>query len=244
MSPIAAKCGRSSRTRGEYIEPLGMTTSKKMKVAVVIHHRIEPAGVIDELLEARGTPARTVRLDEANELPPWAREAALILMGGPMSANDERPYPWLRAEKALIRDAIAAGRPVLGICLGAQLIASGLGAQIFPSVRETGWRTLIGLPGQPLFPRAFPAFELHGETFNLPAGARLLATGEAVPCQAFACGSALGLQFHLEAEPPMIAAWTADLPGTERDRCAAETEQYFPEARRLCGRVLDHVLRT
>ncbi len=199
--------------------------------------------MFDELLEVRAVPIETVRLDETNELPGWTGDAALILMGGPMSVNDESSYPWLKEEKTLVRDALGAGRPVLGVCLGAQLIASALGARVYPSVREIGWKTLTGLPDDPLFPGTFSAFELHGETFDLPGSARLLATAEAVPHQAFACGSALGLQFHIEATSPMIAAWTVDLPKFERDLCAAETERHIHEARRLCELVLDHVLR-
>lgn len=220
-----------------------MTTSNEMKVAVILHDRDEPAGMFDELLEVRALPTETVRLDETNELPGWTANAALVLMGGPMSVNDEDAYPWLKEEKALVRDALAARRPILGVCLGAQLIASALGARVYRSVPEIGWRTLSGLPDEPLFPGIFSAFELHGETFDLPGGARLLATAEDVPHQAFACGSALGLQFHIEATEPMIAAWTTDLPEITRDCCLAETERHIHEARRLCELVLDHVLR-
>ena len=220
-----------------------MTTSNEMKVAVVEHDPTEPAGMFGELLASRAVPAGTVRLDETNELPPWTGETALILMGGSMSVNDESDYPWLKEEKALIRDAVAGRRPVLGVCLGAQLIASALGARVYPSVRETGWKTLSGLPDNPLFPRTFPAFQFHGETFDLPEGADLLATSGAVPHQAFAYGSALGLQFHIEAMSPMIAAWTADMPVTAREWCATETERHTGEARRLCEDVLDYILR-
>ena len=136
-----------------------------------------------------------------------------------------------------------AGRPVLGVCLGAQVIAAALGARVYSSEREVGWRALAGVPGNPIFLPTFPAFELHGETFDLPAGAVLLAMSDRVPRQAFAIGSAVGLQFHLEATAPMIAAWTADLPETEQERCAAETERDAREAHRLCGAVLDYVLR-
>ena len=214
-----------------------------MKVAVLLHDPAEPAGVIEELLAARGHSAATVRLDETNEVPGGLDGAALVLMGGPMSANDEVLHPWLADEKALVRHAVGAGRPVLGICLGAQVIASALGARVYPSEQEVGWRALAGAPGNPLFPPVFQAFELHGETFDLPAGAVLLATGERVPHQAFAVGSAVGLQFHLEATAPMIAAWGASLPAEERARCAAETARHLPSARRLCGDVLDYVLR-
>ena len=123
------------------------------------------------------------------------------------------------------------------------MIASALGARVYSSEREIGWRTLKGVPGNPIFPPSFPAFELHGETFDLPAGAVLLATGGRVPHQAFAVGSAVGLQFHLEATAPMIAAWSASFPASERDRCATGTALHLPESHRLCEAVLDYVLR-
>ena len=214
-----------------------------MKVAVVQHDPGEPAGLLDELLAARGLSSETVRLDETGEMPPWAAQTALVLMGGPMSVNDLLDYPWLNDEKALVRHAVGDGRPVLGICLGAQLIASALGARVYPSVTETGWTTLAGVPDSPLFPPVFQAFELHGETFDLPTGARLLATGDRVRHQAFAIGSALGLQFHLEATPAMIAAWAAGLAPADSDCWNAETARYAAGARRLCARVLDYVLR-
>jgi GMP synthase-like glutamine amidotransferase len=220
-----------------------MTTTEEMKVAILLHDPSEPAGLIDTLLSAEGHPSVAVRLDETNEVPSDLREAALVLMGGPMSANDEVGYPWLTAEKALVRRAVQAGRPVLGICLGAQVIASALGACVYASDSEVGWRSLAGVPDNPIFPSSFPAFELHGETFDLPAGAVLLATGDQVPHQAFAVGSAVGLQFHLEATTSMIADWAAFLPESERDRCATETELRLPESHRLCEAVLDYVLR-
>jgi len=213
-----------------------------MELAVLLHDPIEPPGMIADLLDSRGQRHEIHRLYEEG-LPAGLDRAGLVLMGGPMSVNDQDRYPWLEDEQALIRDAVGDGRPVLGVCLGAQLIARALGARVYPSVPEHGWRTLSGVAGNPLFPREFSAFELHGETFDLPPGAALLATGDAVRHQAFAVGSALGLQFHLEATPDVIAAWTADLPAADRETCAALTVRQLPAARRLLGGVLDYLLR-
>jgi GMP synthase-like glutamine amidotransferase len=220
-----------------------VTIPEEMRVAVLLHDPEEPAGLINGLLSAMGHSAVTVRLDETNEIPDGLDEAALVLMGGPMSASDEVGHRWLASEKALVRRAVGARRPVLGVCLGAQVIASALGGRVYSSDREVGWRVLRGEPGNPVFPPTFAAFELHGETFDLPAGAVLLAIGESVPHQAFAVGSAVGLQFHLEATAPMIAAWCTPLPIPESDRITTETALFLPEAHRICKAVLDYALR-
>ncbi len=105
-----------------------------------------------------------------------------MFMGGPMSVNDEQELPYLKEEKVLIRDAVRQGRPVLGICLGAQLIASAFGARVYPYIQETGWHRLMREPVTEgifsAFPEQFHVFQFHGETFDLPAGARLLCTGD------------------------------------------------------------------
>lgn len=109
--------------------------------------------------------------------------------------------------------------------------------------RRNRGTTLAGVPGNPIFPPVHPAFELHGETFDLPPGALLLAPVASVRHQAFSIGSALGLQFHLGATPGMIAAWATGLAPTGSDCRSAETARYAKNARRLCVRVLDYVLR-
>jgi GMP synthase-like glutamine amidotransferase len=130
---------------------------------------------------------------------------ALVVMGGPMSVNDEKEISWLGPEKQLVHAAIGADKPVLGICLGAQMIADVLGAKVARmGYREIGYfpvsqicddmasRFFKGLPAE------FSALHWHGERFEIPAGAKRLARSEACDNQAFEYGSALGLQFHLE----------------------------------------------
>jgi len=129
----------------------------------------------------------------------------LLIMGGSMSVNNEDELPWLIREKEFIRTFIAAGKPVLGICLGSQMIASALGARVFPNPeKEIGWFPVIGLKSLPQscfeFPASFTPLHWHGETFNLPEGAVLLATSKACRNQAFQVGkNVLAIQFHLEA---------------------------------------------
>jgi GMP synthase-like glutamine amidotransferase len=127
-------------------------------------------------------------------------------MGGPMSVNDERDFPWLLPEKQFIRDAIHSGTPVLGICLGAQLIASVMGARVYQNrVKEIGWFPVQGIAQESSsfsFPATAEVFHWHGETFDLPPAAVRLARSEACENQAFQLGvSVIGLQFHLETTP-------------------------------------------
>jgi GMP synthase-like glutamine amidotransferase len=144
-------------------------------------------------------------------LPALAGFDMLAAMGGPMSANDEAQYAWLTPEIAFVRDAIGAGKIVLGVCLGAQIIAKALGAKVYAGKqREIGWfevaRTEAAHPIFDGLPAAFTVFHWHGETFDLPAGAVRLAETAPTPNQAFAIGSrVLGLQFHMEATPASVA---------------------------------------
>jgi GMP synthase-like glutamine amidotransferase len=134
----------------------------------------------------------------------------LTIMGGPMSVNDEARLPWLSPELALTCDAIAAKKTVLGICLGAQMIAKASGSRVYRGAeKEIGWFTVQRLAASGTvfdgLPDRFIPLHWHGETFDLPNGAQRLAETDVVPNQAFAIGShVLGLQFHLEATPESV----------------------------------------
>ena len=135
----------------------------------------------------------------------------LTVMGGPMSANDEARLGWLGPEIAMVREAIAADKTVLGICLGAQIIAKALGARVYlGSAKEIGWFPVQRTGSHPFFdgiPDSFTPFHWHGETFDLPCEAILLAKSEITKTQAFAVGQrVLGLQFHLEATEESVRA--------------------------------------
>jgi GMP synthase-like glutamine amidotransferase len=138
----------------------------------------------------------------------------LIVMGGPMSVNDERVYPWLLREKQFLESAIRNDKVVLGICLGAQLIANVLGSAVYKnSFREIGWypvrrtKEAERVPVLNPLPQQFTAFHWHGETFDVPRGAVRAAESEACLNQAFVLGAkVIGLQFHLESTPAGVRA--------------------------------------
>lgn len=176
------------------------------------HVPFEGLGSIDTWLRDAGYEISVTRW-YAGEVPPDPGKIdLLIVMGGPMSVNDERGYPWLVAEKAFIRRWIATDRPLLGVCLGAQLIASALGARVYPNpVKEIGWFPVTAVTPVPECAFRFPAeqtvFHWHGETFDLPSGAIHLARSAGCEHQAFQVGkSVIGLQFHLETTPETAAA--------------------------------------
>lgn len=174
-----------------------------MRVHVLQHVPFEGPGRIGDWLEARGARVGWTRLFAGDPLPAPDGIDLLVAMGGPMSANDEATLPWLKDEKRLIREVIVRDLPVLGVCLGAQLIASALGARVYRSpVAEIGWFPVRGVATPDWafrFPPEFPAFHWHGETFDLPDGAVRLARSDACEHQAFQVKRhVIGLQFHLE----------------------------------------------
>lgn len=185
-----------------------------MRVAAFRHVPFEGLGLIQPALEDRGISIEFADLyREGAAMPDVGSAAGLIFMGGPMSANDDLGY--LRQEIACIRQAVGRGQPVLGVCLGSQLLAKALGAGVYKnSAKEIGWfdvqLTDAGRQDALLSGLDSPetVFHWHGETFDLPDGATWLAYSERCRHQAFRVGSnTYGLQFHLEVTPEMIADW-------------------------------------
>ena len=171
---------------------------------VLQHVPFEGLGSIEPWLVTAGYSITWTRFFTGGNLPAPDDPDLLIVLGGPMSVNDEAAFPWLRDEKRFVRRSIETGVPLLGICLGAQLIAAALDARVYPNRhREIGWFPVYRTPDEPgVFPERFDAFHWHGETFDLPSGAALLARSAACEHQAFAVGrSVVGLQFHLETTP-------------------------------------------
>jgi GMP synthase (glutamine-hydrolysing) len=174
-------------------------------MAVLQHVPFEGPAAIADWAAARGVSMTIAHLYRGDPLPGLPAFDILTVMGGPMSANDEAAFAWLAPEIGLVRDAIDAKMTVLGVCLGAQIIAKALGAKVYAgSHKEIGWfpvqRTETAHALFEGLPAEFTPFHWHGETFDLPANAERLAKTPVTANQAFAVGmKVLGLQFHMEA---------------------------------------------
>ena len=206
-----------------------------MKVHVLQHVPFEGLGSIEPWLIERGADIRYTRFFERMSLPDLDAVDLLIVMGGPMSVNDEAAFPWLKVEKRTIGEAVARDIRVLGVCLGAQLIASALKSRVYPNrLKEIGWFPIQGVhesKGAFRFPSQCTVFHWHGETFDLPGGAVRLARSLGCKNQAFQFNRhVIGLQFHLEM--------TADAVRSIVESCRHELlprSPYIQSAREILG---------
>jgi GMP synthase-like glutamine amidotransferase len=229
-----------------------------MNVHILQHVPFEGPAAIEQWLAGTSATVSFTRFFEAPALPDLRHVDWLIVMGGPMSANDEDVFPWLRAEKQFIADAIAAERLVLGVCLGAQLIASALGSAVYANAeKEIGWFPVERVPGHAsdpvarIFPDRAEVFHWHGETFDLPPGARNFARSDACVQQAFSLGErVVGLQFHLETTPSSLKALVDNCPDDLVPGRLVQTEaemtgrrDRFENANRLMRAVLETLAR-
>lgn len=184
------------------------------RTALALRHvHFEDLGIVEPLLRERGY--RVEYLDpavEAIDLDRVEDAALLVALGGPIGVYDTAAYPFLHAEKDAIGRRLRAGRPTLGICLGAQLIAEAMGAEVRPTgAVEIGYAPLELTPDgfdSPLRPlHGIPVLHWHGDAFTIPDGARHLARTPGFPHQAFRTDTVLALQFHVEADPRTIGRW-------------------------------------
>ena len=216
----------------------------------------ETAGSLESYLAEAGMECRYFDLfrETPQQLPLW-EAAALIVMGGPMSVHDVDQHPFLAAEIDWIQQAVERRLPMLGICLGSQLLAKAMGARVYPNrVKEIGWYPLEMLSTtaeDSLFADSNSTemvFQWHGDTFDLPPGAVLLAQSALCKQQAFRVGPcAWGLQFHIEMTPDMVDSWLSE-PGNCSELAQldyidplairAATPREFPKMQQFGRRVL------
>jgi len=228
-----------------------------MRIHVLQHVPFEgPAGIRDWATR-KGHPVTTIPLFEHGRLPDIAAFDWLVVMGGPMGVRDEADYSWMANEKELIGAAIAAGKTVIGVCLGAQLIATALGARVYPNAhREIGWFP-VELTDQgrasdlsAFLPHRLQVFHWHGDTFDLPAGAIHLVRSEGCRHQTFFYADrVLGLQFHLESTPVSVADLVANCADEivhgkyvqDAERILAATEEDYAGINQALFGILDRL---
>jgi GMP synthase-like glutamine amidotransferase len=185
---------------------------EKLRIHYFLHVDFEGLGTIEEWAENYGHPLSSTKFYKKATLPDIADFDWLIIMGGPMSVNDEENYPWLNDELQFIKLAIQKGKTVLGICLGSQLISKALGAKVFSNhEKEIGWFEIEWTPFAKMgklfsdFEKKTKVFHWHGDTFDLPSNAELLVWSEGCQNQAYSYnGNVLALQFHLETNEQSI----------------------------------------
>ncbi|HEY9052405.1 MAG TPA: glutamine amidotransferase [Gammaproteobacteria bacterium] len=188
-----------------------------MKTALVIRHvAFEDLGLFERSIEAAGYQIRYLEagMDDLSWIDPLDAEL-LIVLGGPIGANDENDYPFIQDELSILETRLNCDVPTLGICLGAQLMARAMGAKVYPaSQKEIGWKPLEltdagkNFPLKHLSAEHTPVLHWHGDTFDLPAGAKLLASTDVTPHQAFSWKKrGLALQFHPEVTVLGMERW-------------------------------------
>lgn len=212
-----------------------------------------PAGAYAYYLKERRVPFRLMRPFAGEELPPAGEAAAVVVLGGAMGVHDTAGHPFLIGVKGFIGEAVAAGVPYLGICLGGQLLADVLGAPVTPGANgEKGTLTVTLTPEgsrDPLFAgisSPFVTFQWHNDTFAIPAGGTLLASSPDCPHQAFRVGErAWGLQFHPEATREVVATWArwGNETAPPTDRFVAEFAASESAFRHASRRLLVNFLR-
>jgi len=213
---------------------------------LIQHVAIEGPGLIASEALSSGVPLDVRRMYAGDPLPGVEEIAGLIVLGGPMGAGDDEAFPNLPRERKLLADAVGAGIPVLGICLGAQLLAAALGARVakgpweeigFGPVTLTDEGSRDPILGQGS--RSLPVFHYHGDAFELPKGAVLLAGSPSYPNQAYRFGDRVyGFQFHVEVDRDLLDAWIPALPAGTRIDSALH-----PEAERAGRGVLGSFFR-
>ncbi len=210
-----------------------------MKILIAKNISSEGPGTIEDYLRDHGVPYAVIDLSKGGAVPALGRFTHLVVMGGPMAVYEMHIHPYLKNEAALIEQAIKADKHVLGVCLGAQMLAHVLGAKVYPGGhKEIGWYEVALTDGGMKDPcmsqlavdgkNAAQVFQWHGDTFDLPQGAARLASSDLYSNQAFRYGDRVyALQFHIEVTPVIVHDWLKHEKGIDFKRIAAESDKIF-----------------
>lgn len=214
-----------------------------MNVLIIKNVFSEGPGTIEDHLRAASTPYSVIDLNIGDAVPALDSFTHLVIMGGPMAVYEMHRFPYLVNEALLMNAAIQANKHVLGVCLGAQMLAHVLGARVYPGQKkEIGWyevaltpegihdplMSMLALPGK----QAAPVFQWHGDTFDLPKGCVRLASSELFPNQAFRYQDRVyALQFHVEVTPAIVGDWLVAEQGIDFSSVAADSEKIYPAYR-------------
>jgi len=222
-----------------------------MNVHVLQHVAFEDIGSMQTWMDTHAKRVEYTRFYEDPRLPDLEDIHLIVVMGGPMSANDETQFPWLGPEKRFLARAIHEGKSVVGVCLGAQLVANALGAAVYRGdQKEIGWlpvQTIKCPSGSYLLPNEPMVFQWHGETFDLPPGALHLARSSAFENQAFQIADRiLGLQFHLEVTrkgiDDLVSACREELVEGTWNGTGEQILYGLPENYRVAHKLMDEAL--
>ena len=192
-----------------------MSSRSASRTCLALRHvAFEDLGTLEPLFRDRGFRIRYIRAGApCPSVREWLEADLCVVLGGPVGVGDTESYPYLKTELDLVRMRLESRQPLLGVCLGAQMMAHALGSRVYPGkAREIGWGTVSLTVDGRLSPLRYlegvPVLHWHGDTFDVPSGARLLASTEVTPHQAFCIGRhALALQFHVEADVSRMEEW-------------------------------------
>lgn len=221
-----------------------------MNLHYLQHVPFESPGYILNWAEENNLEVSSTRFYQDDyQLPDQQDFDVLVVMGGPMGVYDHADYPWINEEADFIRQTIDADKPVLGICLGAQLIASALGAKVYPGTKEIGWFPVQKITSGKFFenfPDGQTVLHWHGDTFDLPEGATLLAYTAVTKHQAFEFNNVVGLQFHFEMGKDNVAEILAnasddliDEPYIQDADTIANEDRFFNQNKDILYSILD-----
>ena len=228
----------------------------RLNIECLMHVPFEGPAVIADWISEKGHALHITRVYNGDALPEISRVDLLIIMGGPMDVYDFHVHPWMEDEIEWARAYIESGKPVLGICLGAQIIATALGEEVYPGPnKEIGWHILRFLPSLGDFeickdlPGTRKVFHWHGDTFNIPEGATRIAESQTFPNQGFIYGKqVVALQFHLEATPESVKELVHNCrdqlvegPYIQSDREILSHQDYFEPNHQVLYQFLDYL---